>query len=376
MGTRFFNSTCINCGREYRGAGAKFCSLSCNYEYKTGKKRSDYSAQSTPPKTSVVSAPQVSDIDTESIGKTVWEYVDKKVKKDVSLKDFFKLALAKQKLHEDLSTSQDVGRVNFKTPNQYIAIMFSADWHFGGCSVDYQQLEAYLDLVLNTPNLYLITVGDLIDNFVNFKNVMPILSQLWSPKEQAEWLSLVIQQYKEKGKWIASCWGNHDIERDEKILGSSTIKQRLGENFIYFNNKGILMLNVNDIKYSILLSHKFAGHSMYNPNHSQGRAYREDFPADVVVSAHIHQAAYQKNYRYMPARELGMEFGGECHYVQVGTFNTNDGHSKRYYGKGHLKQPILLFNSIEKEILYFDSPEIAVRNLNFKPGKKKFGKIA
>jgi len=294
---------------------------------------------------------------------TVWEYLNKNVKEKVPLNDFFDLAHKHQKLHQDLSQSQDIAKIKFTTDENWIAIVFSADWHFGSVSVDYKSLEAHLKTIIDNP-LYLITVGDLNDNFRRFRTLQPVLSQIFSPKEQAEFLRALIPEMS--GKWLAATWGNHDIEFDEQLYGESPIKELLSKHFAYFNGKGILELQINKEIYRIGMSHYFKGHSIYNPTHSLIRAIKDDFGplVQVVVQGHKHQHAYQFFNKYEVAKELGYtELGGELHLLHVGTFEVDSGYSKRFWGKGQIGVPVLLFNSNQHEIVWFPKVDQALRYL-------------
>ena len=272
-------------------------------------------------------------------------FLDKKKSKNINWREWFKNLEERQKLHQKTSSSQDEATVQIDT-DKSIYVCLSADWHMGSATVDYQSLQNSFETILNTDRVYIITIGDLIDNFRSFRSLQPILSQVISPKEQKTILSSILQEFFDKKKWIAACWGNHDIERDERLYGESTIKDLLAEKLVYFNGKGTLNLIVGEQKYVIRMSHQFKGNSIYNPNHSMNRELKWNTPyADLIVGAHKHKPAIQSFYEYGKRKAL----------IQVGTFQTDDGFSKRWWSKGVIGVPTVVFRADRHEVFVYPS---------------------
>lgn len=260
-------------------------------------------------------------------------FLDKKEAENIDWREWFGNLKQRQKLHQRTSSSQDEATIKFDD-NKKVAICFSADWHTGAVSIDYEEMQFNLETILHTDRVYMVTVGDLINNFRKFYSLQPILSQIVSPREQGIILQSILDEFWKKKKWIAACWGNHDIERDEKLYGESSIKNMLSKNLVYFNGKGMLKLIVGEQIYRIKMSHKFKGYSMYNPNHSQNRELKWNSPdADVIVSAHFHQPACQNFYEYGKPKCL----------IQTGTFQVDEGFYKRHYVKGTIGVPTVVF---------------------------------
>ena len=191
-------------------------------------------------------------------------FLDKKVKEDVNWRDW----LANMKEHQQLSKKgdnfQDEATIRI-TPNKKgkAGVCISADWHLGSLFTDYDELQKNLELILDTPFIYQITVGDLNHNFRKFnKSVLCSLAQVASPNEQGTLLSLILKEMVAKNKWLCATWGNHDVTMDEQLYGQSVIADLLGEHFPYFNGKGRLNLLVGEQKYIIEMSHFYPGHSI------------------------------------------------------------------------------------------------------------------
>lgn len=297
----------------------------------------------------------------KTIEDSFWEYKDKNEREDVHWKSFVNIAEQHQDARSKLSTSQETAEIEFTCNSKYFAVMFSSDWHLGSVATDYTAFRDSHDFLLQADNLYMVTCGDLIDNFRKFRSLQAIFSQVLSPNEQGEMLRSLVIEYADKKKWLAACWGNHDIEWDENNFGDSWQKRLLGQHFVYFNGKGFIKIKVKntDLEYGIGLSHYFNGKSIHNPTHSLVRAYKDDYGAanpDVIVQGDKHNYSYQWFQQYDSALN-----GHPCHYIQVGTFKVDDGYSKRFWGAGQIGLPTVVFNTETHETDWFQTPEKAVQ---------------
>lgn len=276
-------------------------------------------------------------------------YLDKKVKEDVNWRDWIINLKEHQKLNKKSDTSQDEATVRI-IPNEKgkAGVCISADWHLGGLFTDYELLQKNLELILDTPYIYQITVGDIIHNFRRFRSALCVHTQVANPKEQGELLSMILKEFVDKKKWICATWGNHDVQMDEQLYGQSIIADLLGENFPYFNGKGRLNLLVGEQKYKIDMSHFYPGHSILNPNHSQGRQLRHYSPdADVIVQGHMHQPACQ--WYYYNGRRINL--------VQVGSPTADDNYFKRFWTASQPGVPVVMFNANKHESIIYPSLE-------------------
>ena len=90
------------------------------------------------------------------------------------------------------------------------------------------------------------------------------------------------------------------------------------------------------------------------------KLYASKFPADIICSGHFHQPAVSIDRHYEDARKLGFDFGGKRIMVSLGTYLTNDSHSKRYWSAGCIGAPTVLFWPGEHRTEIFDSAESAL----------------
>lgn len=276
-------------------------------------------------------------------------FLDKKIPKDLNWRKMFKYFENYKTEHKKADGSQDEATIRI-SPNErgMAGICFSADWHLGSLFTDYKLLKKNLELILDTDNIYQITVGDLNNNFRKFRSLLCSLTQLASPADQRQLLSAILKEFVVKKKWLCATWGNHDVVMDEQLYGESIIADLLGENFVYFNGKGRLNLLIGDQKYIIEMSHFYPGHSILNPNHALGRQLRHYSPdADVIVQGHLH----------LPSAQWYYYSGRRINLIEVGGFNPDDNYFKRFWEASRFGVPVVIFHSDRHECVNYPSLE-------------------
>lgn len=259
-----------------------------------------------------------------------------------------------QEIHREKGDDESVKTHQLHCERDYVLVVFSADWHLGNYGVDYGEVESLIDFVADTPDVYLISVGDLIDNFRKFRSAEALFGQI-PPNDQLRILESVLERLGEKGKHIASTWGNHDVEFDEKLSGFSYAAELLRKSTHYFKGIGKLILRVNEQEYIIGLTHYYKGHSIYNPVHSHTRFLREQFPdCDIVATGHKHfpAAGWWPNWR---------NEGAKIQYlVQVGSPKLRDGYSGRYYGGAISGNHYFFFHTRRRQVVWMPFEDAAL----------------
>lgn len=229
------------------------------------------------------------------------------------------LLTKRQALHEKASFSQDAATISIDTKYPCIVWKPMADMHIGDMGVDYESLRDFTDKVLSTPWLYLSLSGDEEDNFISFKNQLAILQQILSPEEQDAFLESWLSELSPR--ILFSGYGNH-AEFEERVSARNTVKRILSRNVIYFNGIGVCNVKINEQQYKIVTTHKTRYNSSFNKTHGLKQLARRDVPdADVYISAHIHDPAY----------EVSFERGLEQSFIVLGSIKRNDGFGKRYF---------------------------------------------
>lgn len=191
-------------------------------------------------------------------------------------------------------------------------VNFMGDPHFGAREGDLDRLKREFDLILATPNSYVVLIGDILNNF--FFNPAQFEELVQAPI-QIKLFRALIDELAKYHKLLAGWEGNHDYwscRSGNDIYND--FMQRTGA-YLFFG-LSYLTLHIGEADYKIAGSHAFntAG-SQYNPNHPQDKAYRfiGAWGADIVVSGHTHDKGTQiKDF---------VEYGGgdiRAHFINVG----------------------------------------------------------
>jgi hypothetical protein len=225
----------------------------------------------------------------------------------------------RQDLHEKASWSQSSAIVDINTDYRYIVIKPLSDMHLGDIGVEYERLVDFTDSLLAIPYLYTCLLGDETDNFVSFKNQLPVVTQMLSPEEQNEFLESWLNEIKPR--LLFSSWGNH-MEFSERSAGVNPVKHILNRNVVYFNGIGYCTIRVNGIDYKFVSTHITRYNSSFNKTHGLKQLMRKDAPdASIFLSGHIHDPAYEWSY----------ERGEFRLFMVLGTLKARDSYSQRYF---------------------------------------------
>lgn len=252
------------------------------------------------------------------------------------------------------TTYAEMGDKKRKDP---LILMFSSDWHLGSKSCDHQQWLEDMKYLMSVPSkdVRLFLLGDLIDN-VNprFKSAEAVFGYL-RPELQREMLIEILNQLKPYLE--AACWGNHDVEWDEKRDGFSDIARILRNACTYFHGAGLVDYHVGNQVYKINLSHKMKGHSWFHALHGNLRGWLQTH-ADVVVSAHGHEWAYLSDCRGVGPRGIPVD----RHLLQIGSYKVDgDTYSERYFRPGVIHNDCLVMYPDEHRIMHFNTLNDAVK---------------
>ncbi len=236
------------------------------------------------------------------------------------LKDFFDKYKSDQAFNSRLNYKQRVLDVKIKT-DRPIIIQFLADMQFGGAKIDIELFERYTDYIINTPDLYLVLLGDELDSFFSgFYSALPVHTQIFSPEQQymffEKWLEAI------EHKLLFSTWDNHSDMRYEKHLGWSPAAALRAKFAPYFDGHAQVNLKVGKTSYKICASHFFKGKSKYNPLHGVMSFAREQVQdADIYVQADQHQCFTGH----------GSLAGRDRIYLMTGTLQNGDDYTNRFF---------------------------------------------
>ena len=207
-------------------------------------------------------------------------------------------------------------------------IVFSGDWHIGGRAVDYKSLLDHWKFIYDSDGVYVITVGDLVDMFIEFKNKAVIFSQIVTPTEQLYILKTFLEDMFEAGK-IAAVAVSEQSVHDSGVKAVAGIElynllfQDYRDNVAFFHNRGIFTVNTPSGSITIAIQHKGSGSRIdpFRGNYNMYRDYYQD--ALIYVSAHHHTGGYASAVYGSKRRVM----------INIGAFKKNDVFSLSYFNK-------------------------------------------
>ena len=242
------------------------------------------------------------------------------------------------------SQSSAEAEIKSKKP---IIVQFIGDLHFGSSGADYKVLEEITKRIQSIDNLYVVLLGDVVDNFFNgFRTSTAVFGQVMTPEEQLYFIESWLNDISDK--LIATTWGNHDAWYEGSRHGYNPLKSLQAKHCPYFNGIGRINLKLNDIYYTMCVSHFFKGNSQWNPLHpmikySALQGGGKNGMADIYAQGHIHEPALQQQYMH----------GKLITYLRCGTLKVEDGYSARYFTHNKYKVdfPSVLLDHKKKHVV-------------------------
>jgi len=269
--------------------------------------------------------------------RNVLEFPDKKVV-EFNKEDWLDICEKQTTLYEKDNPFQRDAIVRiYEDPP--VGIFMSSDWHLGHLQCDISGFKRAFKAVCDINKLFILTNGDLSQNFVSHATRHPVFQQAIPPEAQQRLAICMLEDLQSKNKLLGVvASGEHDL-RDENIVGESSLKQRFRELKIpVFRNRAFIRLQIgkNKVKCEvpILAIHKSRYGSILNKLHSAAREYQLDIPAHVILTSHRHTPAHSvvslldrlHGYTTALSKECNwpVVLGGKAIFIQTGSFQRDD----------------------------------------------------
>lgn len=294
-------------------------------------------------------------------------FPDWEIPEDVDWREWFDGIESMLDLHKRMDPTQEILTVDLRRREKDPAVlMLASDFHMGGGYTDHKAILETVELLLDTPGMYVATIGDMIEGFIPGEKSAETVEQMAvGNKPQLAMLRSLITELAEAGKILCMSWGDHDSKWFEKLVGLNIVKQTFHDRVPYFTGRGLMRILLGDQEYWVMVNHGESFRSQWNQNHPQRRQYERFFPADLNVSGHLHKPAFQMAYHYEMLREAGLNVGGKHWLVQTGTFKTGpDPYTIRSWSRGILGVPSAVFHLDRHDVDLLDAPDKAVAYRN------------
>ncbi len=264
---------------------------------------------------------------------------------DDEWEDLFAAVEAAEEAREPLSSSQK--STMWRSPDGLpVGICFVSDVHAGAGGVDYRRFRDDVQTICDTPGLYVVFNGDLLENTkTSLKSATALYSAAFpNPQEQEEYVRRRLAICRDK--IIALAQGNHDAfdYRTGGIDRVGSIAAHLG--VPYFTEAGgSILATVGTYEYHIIVKHDYQGKSKLNKSNSARRLF-DEWPwewdnAHVVALAHLHE----------PDCHNTLRKGKPVAYVRGGTYKERDAWAESGGYRPSYGVPLVLFWPDEEKVL-------------------------
>lgn len=174
-----------------------------------------------------------------------------------------------------------------------ISIIGLADLHIGASSCMYKEIKETIDMIKQTPNMYVILNGDILDNGILVGKNLGVMDNTMQPMEQIKTAIELLQPIKDR---ILLCNnGNHEA-RLSKISGDFSplmlVCSELGISDKYRNNMGILKIKIGQrnekhrATYIVMAHH---GKTSAENATKKGHDFANEFEGcDLLLLSHTH----------------------------------------------------------------------------------------
>ena len=199
-----------------------------------------------------------------------------------SVSDYYRKAVSEE-ARTKLAKRLEVREV--KLPARPCAIATLADIHLGASLTNYAALDRDIELILNTPDMYVVLGGDGIDNHV--KHLAAIIAQRITPGEQWAWYADLLARLAPK--LLAVVGGNHEAWT-VSLTGYEPLKHLTALHKVPYDANGMrLKVSVGSTQYDVSLRHKYRFNSTMNASHSVKRMWEQHHTYDVGIVCDKHE---------------------------------------------------------------------------------------
>lgn len=206
-----------------------------------------------------------------------------------------------QKLYKLARLGQRNGRVTIQTERP-IMIVFLGDVHYGSVFTDHNRFNNDLEIIEETPGVYVIFMSNLIDNAIPSQFPSNMLVNVMPPDKQTTAMRKKVERLNKKRKVLGAVtspchegWTWKHTGQDVNVLIYGFPDRR----FPVMDNGSILTVKMAKTLYRLGLFHQVGPfESNFNETHALRQMNRLNLQmkGDVVVGAHKHYATAQLVY--------------------------------------------------------------------------------
>uniref|UniRef100_A0A6M3J9S4 Calcineurin-like phosphoesterase n=1 Tax=viral metagenome TaxID=1070528 RepID=A0A6M3J9S4_9ZZZZ len=209
---------------------------------------------------------------------------------DAQIEEIWKALISYQGKSKGLSTQQETANISIDT-DKPVMVCFLADLHIGAVSGKYKELKERIDLIASTPNAFVISAGDTVDNYLPSFHSQGQFDVICPPEIQKRLVEYIFSQLE--SKLLALVQGCHDEGSHEAddFDWTKYLTDKFGCVNLGFG--GFVNLKVGKQLYKIAVRHKYRFNSSTNLTSTVKRMREQLGDFDIGCIAHNHQAAIE-----------------------------------------------------------------------------------
>lgn len=179
-------------------------------------------------------------------------------------------------------------------PNVPIAILLASDMHYGSVHTDYDTLLKHFKIVEDTPNFYMMTNGDHVDNFSPAVYPSGMTENPLPPSVQINAFFQKMLMLDRRSKLGLISQGNHD--NFVEAAGLDFWQSFLGDISAPVFDKGGIINIMTPQHYRMVVSHMYWGRSKINITNAPKRLleFEGRGTCDIAWMGHTHQSSYEQ----------------------------------------------------------------------------------
>jgi UDP-2,3-diacylglucosamine pyrophosphatase LpxH/DNA-directed RNA polymerase subunit RPC12/RpoP len=193
--------------------------------------------------------------------------------------------------------------LNFTPSEERLRIIPFGDLHIGAprgqCNIEKAKRE--LEYVMNTPDTYLLGMGDLMDcaQKMPWSKGPNLFASSLKPMEQLSELYQILKPLADKGKILGLLTGNHEewIMNTTGIQVTSLLCKQLG--VPYLGAACDINIQIGEQEYTFYALHGSGNAQLKHTKLGRLINCSKDIFADALIMGHVHQLAVTKGGKYM-----------------------------------------------------------------------------
>ena len=235
--------------------------------------------------------------------------------------EVWRLALQKSEKKRGIEEKKADAIIEF--PHGPVCLAFFADQHAGSVGTDYARIDRDVQIVRDTPGMYAVQHGDIVNNFIIGKLQAIRFGAEFSICQEWTLAKRVLRMLAPK--LLVSISGNHDLWT-YALTGIDYLKEvhrELNPDILYAKYDMPFVLSVGGNEFRIRARHSWKGSSIYNDTHGIERASKFDKGRefDVGIGAHTHASGLYRQFNN----------GGKTgHAILCGSYKVYDDFTDRH----------------------------------------------